>query len=77
MSGDVKNNTKSSDSSDLPDNNDQEGQGSGYVNWWLFRDKGTIAEDWPTAEELWEDKSVQKEIEKVQKAFKPYKKRKK
>ena len=25
--------------------------------------KGTVAEDWPTAEQLWKDKGVQKAIE--------------
>ena len=34
-----------------------------YVNWWLFRNKGTVAEPWPTAEELWDNPKVQKAIE--------------
>ena len=34
---------------------------SGY-GWWLFRKKGTVAEPWPTAEELWNDPKVQKAI---------------
>lgn len=33
----------------------------GYGNW-LFRKKGTVAEPWPTAEELWNDPEVQKMI---------------
>ena len=34
--------------------------------WWLFRKgaKGTAAEPWPTAEELWNDKNVQKSIKR-------------
>ena len=24
----------------------------GYISWWLFKTKGTIAEDWTSAEEL-------------------------
>ena len=36
-------------------------QESGY-GWWLFRKKGTAAEEWPTAEELWNDPNVQKAI---------------
>ena len=35
---------------------------SGY-SWWLFRKKGTVAEPWPTAEELWNDPDVQKIIQ--------------
>ena len=35
---------------------------SGY-GWWLFRKKGTVAEPWPTAEELWNDPDVQKSIQ--------------
>ena len=37
-------------------------QGSGYGRW-LFRKKGTAAEPWPTAEELWNDPKVQKAIQ--------------
>ena len=33
-----------------------------YVNWWLFRSKGTVAEPWPTAEQLLEDPHVQQAI---------------
>ena len=33
-----------------------------YVNWWLFRNKGTVAEPWPTAEDLWSDPKVQDAI---------------
>ncbi len=33
----------------------------GYGNW-LFRKKGTAAEPWPTAEELWNDPEVQQAI---------------
>lgn len=52
----------------IPDTKEKK-QESGYVNWWLFRNKGTVAEPWPTAEELWKDKDVQNEIEEVTKAF--------
>ena len=34
----------------------------GYVNWWLFRDEGTVTEPWPTAEELWKDPGVQEAV---------------
>ena len=44
-------------------------QKTGYISWWLFRTKGTVAEPWPTAEELCKDKSVQNEVEKVRNAF--------
>ena len=40
----------------------------GYVNWWLFRDKGTVAEK-RTIKELWNDPEVQKEIESVRSTF--------
>lgn len=36
---------------------------TGYVNWWIFRNKGTVAEPWPTAKELWEDPKVKAAIE--------------
>ena len=36
-------------------------QESGYSNW-LFRKKGTTAEPWPTAEELWNDSEVKTAI---------------
>ena len=36
-------------------------QDYGY-GWWLFRKKGTAAEPWPTAEELWNDPEVQKAL---------------
>ena len=42
---------------------------SGYVNWWLFRTKGTVKEPWPTAEELLSDPEVQKDIAAVNRAF--------
>ena len=42
---------------------------SGYVSWWLFRTKGTVAEPWPTAEELWKDPDVQNEIKEMKDAF--------
>ena len=41
----------------------------GYISWWLFKTKGTIAEDWPTGEELINDKDVQNEIKGVRQAF--------
>ncbi len=37
-------------------------QNDGY-GWWLFRKKGTAAEPWPTAEDLWDDPEVQKAIQ--------------
>ena len=37
---------------------------------WLFNVKGTVAEPWPTAEELWEDPEVQEEIKKFEEAIK-------
>ena len=40
----------------------------GYVNWWLFRDRGTVAERC-TIKELWNDPEVQKEIESVRTTF--------
>ena len=43
-------------------------------NWWLFKTKGTAAEPWPTAEELWKDKNVQKELAEIKKVFKRLKK---
>ena len=36
---------------------------------WLPWTKGTVAEPWPTAEELLNDPKVQNEIEKVREAF--------
>ena len=36
-------------------------QGYGYGKW-LFRKKGTAAEPWPTAEDLWNDPKVQKAL---------------
>ena len=44
-------------------------QKTGYISWWLFRKKGTVAEDWPTAEELRNDPDVQNEIKMVREAF--------
>ncbi len=44
------------------DNENLTEQKSGYGNW-LFRKKGTAAEPWPTAEELWEDPKVQESIQ--------------
>ena len=41
----------------------------GYGNW-LFRTKGTVAEPWPTAKELWEDPEVQKIIQAHNKSVK-------
>ena len=49
-----------------PSNNPEKNQeqDSGYSNW-LFRKqgKGTAAEPWPTAEELWNNPKVQKALE--------------
>ena len=42
---------------------------SEYVNWWLFRDEGTVAEK-RTMKEIWNDPEVQKEIAAVKRAFK-------
>ena len=39
------------------------------MGWWLFRTKGTVAEPWPTGEELLNDPDVQKEIKRVRDAF--------
>ena len=36
-------------------------QKAGYGNW-LFRKEGTAAEDWPTADELWNDPDIQKAV---------------
>ena len=44
-------------------------QRTGYISGWLFRTKGTVAEPWPTAEELHKDKNVQNEVERVRNAF--------
>ena len=44
-------------------------QKTGYISWWLFRTKGTVAEPWPTAEELKKDENVQSEIQAVSNAF--------
>ena len=41
---------------------------SGYGNW-LFRTEGTAAEPWPTAEELWNDPNVQREMKEVREVF--------
>ena len=43
------------------DRNKEKKQNTGYGNW-LFRTKGTAAEPWPTAEELWNDPGVKKII---------------
>ena len=34
----------------------------GY-GWWLFRKKGTAAEPWSTAEDLWNNPQVQKALQ--------------
>ena len=44
-------------------------QKNGYISGWLFRTKGTVAEPWPTAEELRKDKNVQNEVKMVRDAF--------
>ncbi len=44
-------------------------QRTGYISWWLFRTKGTVAEPWPTAEELRKDENVQREVKTVREAF--------
>ena len=44
---------------------------TGYGGW-LFRTKGTVAEPWPTGEDLWKDPKVREEIKKVRNAFKNY-----
>ena len=44
-------------------NGEEEKNGkTGYVNWWLFRKKGTVSKPWATAEELWNNPKVQEEI---------------
>ena len=40
----------------------------------LIHGKGTVAEPWPTAEELWNDPKVQEDIQKVREAFDVYQK---
>ena len=42
--------------------NKQKEKKNKYVNWWLFRNKGTVAEPWSTAEELWDNPKVQEAI---------------
>lgn len=46
---------------------DKQGYFSSFKRWLV---KGTVAEPWPTAEELWEDPEVQKEIKKFEEAIK-------
>ncbi len=46
---------------------DKQGCFSSFKRWLV---KGTVAEPWPTAEELWEDPEVQKEIKKFEEAIK-------
>ncbi len=36
---------------------------------WFVHGKGTVAEPWPTAEELFNNPKVQKEMKEVQEAF--------
>ena len=36
---------------------------------WLIHGTGSVSEPWPTAEEVLQDPSVQKEIQKVREAF--------
>ncbi len=52
-----------------PSSKEEKKQKTGYISWWLFRTKGTIAEDWPTAEELRNNEDVQNEIKAVRQAF--------
>ena len=35
----------------------------------VIRGKGTVAEDWPTAKQLWNNKEVQKELKEVKNTF--------
>ncbi|MDE0518005.1 MAG: hypothetical protein OXH36_00395 [Bdellovibrionales bacterium] len=67
MSGSMKNKIPSSE--ELSEKKNSQKQKHGYFHWWLFQDEGTVAEDWPTAQQLWENEEVQKEIKKVQEAF--------
>ena len=46
----------------LSQESEKKKQKTGYVNWWLFRKKGTVAEPWPTAKELWDDPKVKAAI---------------
>ena len=39
---------------------------------WLIHGKGSVAEPWPTAEEVLQDPSVKKSIEEAQEAFAAY-----
>ena len=52
-----------------PECREEKKQKTGYISWWLFRKKGTVAEPWPTAEELRNDPDVQNEIKMVREAF--------
>ena len=47
---------------------DKSSKHSSYVNWWLFRDRGTVAEK-RTLKELWNDPEVQKEIKSFRSTF--------
>lgn len=64
----MKNNEESKNKSEskiYPSKNKQELDFGG----WFTRVEGTVAEPWPTAEELLADKDVQAEIRKVERAF--------
>lgn len=51
--------------------NHQENDNNKQPTYWerVIRGKGTVAEDWPTAEELWNNKEVQDEIKEVKNTF--------
>ena len=54
-------------------NEKNKAQKNGFSRWfrWLLPPiEGTVAEPWPTAEELWEDPEVQEEIKKFGDAIK-------
>lgn len=41
---------------------------NGCVNWWLFKDEGTVAKQ-RTVKEIWNDPAVKKEITAVRNTF--------
>lgn len=63
----MSDNAKSGQSKDKPKKARK--QKTGYISWWLFRKKGTVAEPWPTAKQLWDNEDVQDEIKVVEEAF--------
>jgi len=62
MSDYQKNNTEK-----IEENENQ--SASDYSNFWLFNKKGTVAEPWPTAKELWNNPKVKKAIDNHNKSL--------